>query len=433
VQLCNRKLDVLARRQREAQAEVKVAGEKVAEFLPNLDGDDSGEGNQLLTQVDPGRHDPQLTRTSESRHPMNVNRSKAQKFIQRTIDEAQITLPEPVDRYLAKKRAQEIQSWGIKVITRDMQVHRGNLTRTYVSQIVPGDRVGFALDDERKARLENAPKGTIEVSCLMSVSNGYDTTTRSQVVRYGAPDNFARLTEDERVDVSREGAREILTTSIEINTDFRRRLMEKMRVEDEGEVPPRSKIVHVNIALTSSDRSSETVGTDDDFIQHQMNGFQGLGNEVTLSVDLSEDEFDMENKKVQNPEVNDVMFDLDTITFSLGVSGRSSRNNFEEEDRRSMDKLVGDHTSGTTIGGYVGDIIERLEEEALKYDPDSDQARKISDHIANLKREVERARLTFMNDDRVDIYTDPFAKARHVTRVVDLAGEGCACSATTTR
>jgi hypothetical protein len=118
---------------------------------------------------------------------------------------------------------------------------------------------------------------------------------------------------------------------------------------------------------------------------------------------------------------------VENITFSFAVSGsRTQSTRFDEHDKQSLIRLVGDLGVGSRPGGFVGEVIEQLEAQREDEDIDEEARRKIDDQIGKLRREVDAARLLFNSGTYKLVQVDSYKMVRTVMRVVDLANDALA-------
>ena len=322
------------------------------------------------------------------------------------------------------KTLETMEQW--QPIVRDMNVSRDGVDRLYRSEIVPGSRIGGAVGRSYqehgvkglvpgdRVNMQHAPN--LQVSYLSRVEkseNGDEVKTGLlKTIRHGVLDVFGIPNEQTRKEASKAGAKEVLTTSVEINDDFKQRALEK---HDQGNQPS-SKIVHINIGLLPGELSSKQRDRrDGEFIQHQFDAFNELPDE---------------NGKVMLPVVNEqniernVEFEVDTISFAFGTpKDKDEAKRFEEHDRQSMIKLFGDAMPGTTMGGYMGGLVDRLTRLSRQEDTSPEQKQAITKLLATIRGEVDTVRSEFTSGRYKTSDEDRHRMARHVMRVVDLGAE----------
>jgi hypothetical protein len=366
---------------------------------------------------------------STARQIAGRNRRLEIRQMEQYLEESRIHLRrgETTGDYLDRMRVKTLETlsqW--QPIVRDMQVTRDGVTRTYRSEIVPGSQIGGAVG---RSYQEHGVKGlapgdrintqhapNLQVSYLSRIEkdeNGEETKTGMlRTIRHGVLDSFGIESDLVRKEVSKTGAKEVLTTVVEINDGFKQRALDK---HDQGNQPP-SKIVHVNINLMPSEFSGLPHGRrEGDFIQHQFDAF---------------DEVPNENGRVLLPVVNEqnifrnIEFEVDTISFAFGVpKDEDEAKRFDEHDRQNMIKLVGDPVPGTAIGGTMGGLVEKLTVRRRRQDTPEEEKQAITELLAKIRGEVDTVRDQFSSGRYKTTDEDRHRMARHVMRVVDLGGE----------
>jgi hypothetical protein len=265
---------------------------------------------------------------------------------------------------------------------RDMIEIGGAVGRTYTEDdlggVVPGDRSNVRhAPNLWVTKLSRVEYGDVGID-----DDGKEQRQETELVpmfssiSHGVLDAFDLRNPEVRQQAGRNGAKEVLTTAIEINPDFKHRALEKR--DQENQRP--SKIVHVNINIPTSEVSRMLRdGREGDFIQHQFDAFAGLPDgqgRVLLSMTNDQDQ-------IINSE-----FQLDTITFAFAASGDGKRSTqFDEHDRHNMLKHVGDLAPGSAPGGYIGGLVDRLRTEARRAAPEEKQ--KIEDLLLKIGEEVD--------------------------------------------
>jgi phosphatidylinositol-4,5-bisphosphate 4-phosphatase len=383
-------------------------------------------------------------------HVLKNNRDNEARYIRDCCKEAGF---DPGTKEIKKaldkmhiKALDTIQEWNI--ISRDMVVTRDGVTRTYRSIITPGAKIGGVIGQgyERDGltgvsagnKTETDHARNLQVSELYRVEKNPDGTERlikcSQTIRHGVLDPWDIEDPDERTEAQQNQAKEVLTTVVEINDEFKAKAIQKHQQGGQ----PLSKIVHVNLNLTTADttliRKMSKDYREGDFTLNQFKAFEHFNGTQTL--------------QVQGPQVNggdggpapvppqDVQFDIDTITFSFGVNevamgkgiwSLSTEDTLwglvEQHDRENLVKLVGDLTVGTKTGGYIGGLMDdlraKLNDDALAAGP----RKEIEDLLESLQTEVDITRQLFTTGSFKNGIEDAYKMVRHIMRVVDLGSQ----------
>jgi hypothetical protein len=130
------------------------------------------------------------------------------------------------------------------------------------------------------------------------------------------------------------------------------------------------------------------------------------------------------------PGVRNVRFDVETITFSFGVSGvRAQSSRFDEHDRRNLIRLVGDLTVGTQPGGHVGRVINRLQRKIDAEGTPENEKKELTALMAEIRRQTDIVRDEFTSGRYKDEMTgDPYRMPRHITQLVNLSSRGLAAT-----
>lgn len=315
-----------------------------------------------------------------------------------------------------------MQSWA--PFSRQMVVSRDGLTREYRSEIIPASQTGTSVArDYQAAGLQGVGAGTKddpENARNLQVSKLTDGNGRvvHQSVRHGVLDPWRYGTKAERQQAAQDHAYQVLNLSAETNTPFRNALLANAN----NPHPPQFTHTHVNFNLTTPvDRiiSDYNEGT---FTKHQFEGFERNQGQQQYNV-LDP----VTGNVVQAPPVN-----VSTITFSFGVNDLAQSPgvlakplnakawaNVYEHDKANLQKLVGDLSPGTTVGGHIGTITDRLEAMANGPPPVA-AAREL---LAKIQEQVDISRQIFTSGDFRRGEGDPYKMVRHAMRVVDLGNE----------
>jgi hypothetical protein len=261
---------------------------------------------------------------------------------------------------------------------------------------------------------------------VVSKTDGDDVTQEEVLksqIRHGVLEGFDLENPDLRERVGSLQAKQVLTLGV--NLAPREFLVEARRRHDGGE--DRSKFVHVNIALSTSDPSGRHLDRrDGELIQHQINQFERYRGDNMLMVRFTGEELDQpKDGVIQIVSDNKLVeFDIDPITFSFTVSGKGTGTRSDQHDRQNLIKLVGDLAVGTAPGGHVGGVVDALQAKRDQPETSDTEKQQIDDMLGKIRREVDTARELFTSGAYKDVSVDPYKMARTVMRVVDLTGEG---------
>jgi len=249
---------------------------------------------------------------------------------------------------------------------------------------------------------------------------------KSQIVRHETLDAPEIDNDNTRRAIVKTRATEILTVGVNLAPQ------EFLVRAGRSEQP--LKLLHVGINLSNSDPKGLD-RREGPRIQEELDAFDdpSLNGMVTMHVkfnDLSEVEEPPSDDEdapviVQDPSgIKGVTFEVENITFSFAVSGnRSQSSRFDEHDKQSLIRLVGDLGKGSAPGGFVGEIIDRMEAR-LRDDELTDSERDaINDQIMKLRREVDNARTMFNSGIYKQVHNDSHKMARTVMRIVDLSND----------
>ena len=269
-------------------------------------------------------------------------------------------------------------------ISRDIQVDRDGVTRTYISEfdfdverfIGSEQELLHEWGDEKGLPKNITDVPNMRVSRLKQVVSETDeegkVTTReevkSQVIQHGVLDTRDIGDPELRQQVAQQRARQVVTLGT--NLAPREFLLEARRKSRDGD--GQNKIVHVNIGLSTSDPSGQHLDRfDGSLLQHQIDAFESLiSGEMPISVRFQDNEIEpVGDLNVEEPQQDNnelilkldddsidvggimrvdednsgdlvglkdqlVTFDVDTISFSFAVSGsRTGSTRFDELDR----------------------------------------------------------------------------------------------------
>ena len=393
-------------------------------------------------------------KSDDKEHPLNKVRSDEVRFLSGALKEAKILLPgsirvpssdSVVKEHLTKmqvKALDTMQDW--HTISRDMMVSRDGLSRTYRSVITPGSQlgniVGQSYQDDGLAgvsagnKTESGHARNLQVSELYRIDRndeGEDVPVKvSQTIRHGVLDPWSIKDAQERTDATRRGASEVIDTAVISNEGFKDRLLQKsLLIGGDQPPPPNSKLVHVNLNLTTADefilRKFAPDYREKDFTQHQFDAFEAQNGARTMTIRDN----DNEDRQIQ--------MEVDTITFSFGVNklamGKEAFGLIPEDtlwppeivehNRANLTKLVGDLTVRTEPGGYIGGLVDRLKAQRDNVQTTRQERAVLDDLIGKIQRETDDARNMFNSGEYKGGLEDAYKMNRTLQRLVNLGGE----------
>jgi hypothetical protein len=400
--------------------------------------------------ADPRRSDVSPKGEKDKAHPLNQARSDEIHFLHGALKEAKVLLPgsvwwpctEGVIRGQFKKMhvkaLDTMQDW--HVIDRKMVVSREGVTRTYRSVITPGSRLGNIVGDRyddrggvsagNKTEAEHARN--LQISELYRIDRnekGDEVPVKvSQTIRHGVLDPWEIKDPQERMRASERGASEVIDTAVISNAGFKDRLLQKSLLNNPDDPRPPSKLVHVNLNLTTADssmRSLKAEFAEKDFTEHQFAAFEAQNGMRAMTIRDDENE---------DRQVN---LEVDTITFSFGVNkfamGEGLGMLFSEDtiwppeivehNRVNLTKLVGDLTVRTAPGGYIGGLVDRLNQRRTVVGPQSDEGKALTRLIGQIQRETDEARDIFNRGEYKRGIDDAYKMNRTLHRLVNLGEE----------
>ncbi len=359
---------------------------------------------------------------------LKAQKSEAEDFLKQCETDLGTKAPGSLEK-MRVKALDTLQDWN--VIDRKIVVNRDGVTGTYRSVIKPGPTMGGSVgagyeNDGLKGvsagnKLEGQQVRNLHVSELRKVNSDGSEKVLSQTIQHGTLDPYGMGSAEDRLDASKRGARKVVEAAIEANPEFKQ---EALRRKNEGGQP--STLVHINNSLMTADdhfvRKFFKSFREREFTENQFAGFESLnGGQTALTV------------RNQNGEDEEINVKTDTITFSWGVNAVAMRHGIwatgtedtmfgplEKHNRENMEKLVGNLTPLTSVGGHIGGLVDRLKEQAAALEPNSTDRREIEKLIGQIGVKTDSARSLFESGDYKRGIDDAYKMQRTVDALVDL-------------